>query len=434
MRQNTFHNLPIETFSSRQKVATNNSSKSTKPAARFLIHFLAGTIVAGSVFLSGVFKRGGAKDIDARYFYVAAKCWAAGQSPYQSTRYDASFRAAFGSPPEALFVAYPPTLIPIVLPMAPFDWPVAAALFSCMNFGAAMALYCACYRMVRESVGTPLRLGHWLWVVMASTIGGIGGTIFTGQSSVFITAACALAIVGCRLGRMWLTVIGLVLATAKPHLSGPLILFVLLFEPRQRRALAIVAGVVAILVAYAAMVDSNLLHSYLDSIHTYNTLSQNDPAKQLGAVSLFLQFGIPLAAAQWLGILCLIIVLVLTACILKYSRESLTQVPIALMLLTFSTGLARGIQGYDVCCYAMGIALAATLNFRFRCALLIPALLVWRPGLLDKFGMVISGNHVASFAWLGLLTGTVIIAVLQFRSYWINRSSTFVAEELLGHS
>ena len=350
------------------------------------------------------------------------------QVSLRAATYDAGFRATFGSHPKALFVAYPPTLIPVVLPMAPFDWPVAAALFSWMNFGAAMALYWACYRMVRESIGSPLGLKHWLWVVLASTIGGIGGTIFTGQSSVFITSACALAIVGCRLERMWLTVVGLVVATAKPHLSGPLILFILLFEPRQRRAVAIAAGVVAILVAYAAIVDSNLPHSYLDSIQTYNTLSVNDPAKLLGAVSLFLQFGIPLAAAQWLGILCLLIVLVLTGCLLRYSRRSLTQIPVALMLLTFSIGLARGIHGYDVCCYAMGVALLATLDFRYRCALLIPALLVWRPQLLDKVRLVVSGHQVASFAWLGLLTGTVIIAALQLRSYWINRCSALIAE------
>lgn len=402
------------------------NTKSTKPEAQFLIHILAGIIVAGSVFFSGVFKHGDAKDIDTRYFYAAAKCWGTGKSPYEPATYDASFRAIFGTDPDALFVAYPPTLIPVVLPIAPFDWPVAAALFSVMNFGAAMALYWACYRMVRESVGSPLRLKHWFWVVLASTIGGISGTIFTGQSSVFITAACALAIVGCRLGRMWLTVVGLVVATAKPHLSGPLILFILLFEPRQRRAVALAAGIIAILVAYSAAVDSNLMRSYLGSMHTYNSLSQNDPAKLQGAVSLLLHFGISLAVAQWLGILCLFLVLVLTGWFLRHTHQSLTRIPVVLMLLTFSTGLARGIQGYDVCCYAIGIALVATLDFRYRCALLIPALLLWRPGLLDR--LVVSGTHVASFAWLGLLIGTVIIAAMQLRSYWINRSSDLVAE------
>ena len=406
----------------------NATSKPKNPATRFLIAILASCIVAGSVLFSGVIKRGGAKDVDARYFYVVAKCWAGGKSPYEPSTYDASFRATFGSHPDALFVAYPPTLILVVLPMAPFDWPVAAALFSWMNFGAAMALYWACYRMVRESIGSPLGLKHWLWVVLASTIGGIGGTIFTGQTSVFVTASCALAIVGCRLERMWLTVVGLVVATAKPHISGPLILFILLFEPRQRRAVAIASGVIAILVAYAAIVDSNLLNSYLGSVHTYNTLSVNDPAKLLGAVSLFLGMGILPAVAQWLGVVCLLFVLALTVWLIRYSGGSITRIPLALMLLTFSIGLARGIQGYDVCCYAMGVALVATLTFRYRCALLIPALFLWRPVLLDGFRSVISGHQVVSCAWLGLLIGTIIVSTLQVRSYLVSRSSPLAAD------
>jgi hypothetical protein len=68
-----------------------------KPTARLLNHVLAGSIVAGNVFLSGVFKKGDAKDIDARCFYVAAKCWAAGKSPYDPTIHDARFLAIFGS-------------------------------------------------------------------------------------------------------------------------------------------------------------------------------------------------------------------------------------------------------------------------------------------------------------------------------------------------
>ena len=68
-----------------------------KPTARLLNHVLAGSIVAGSVFLSGVFKKGDAKDIDARCLYVAAKCWAAGTSPYGPAIYDARFIAIFGS-------------------------------------------------------------------------------------------------------------------------------------------------------------------------------------------------------------------------------------------------------------------------------------------------------------------------------------------------
>ncbi|MBV8672969.1 MAG: DUF2029 domain-containing protein, partial [Acidobacteriaceae bacterium] len=314
------------------------------------------------------------------------------------------------------------------LPMAPFAWPVAAALFSLMNFAAAMVLFWACYSIVRESVGVPLRLKHWFWVVLASSIGGIAGTIFTGQTSVFTAAASALAIAGCRLQRTWLIVVGLVIATAKPHLSGPLILFIFLFEPRQRRAIAIAAGMIAAVVGYAAMVDSNLLHSYLNSVRTYNALAANDPVKQIGIVPLLLHFGISAQIGGWLGLLSLIFVLGLTALLLKHCRCALTQVPLALMLLAFSIGLARPIQGYDVCCYAIGIALLATLDLRSQAALLAPSLLIWRPALLSGLHLTISANLLSTLAWLGLLIGSVIIAALRLRSDEAVRTTPLAAE------
>ena len=103
-----------------------------------------------SIFYSGLIKTTAATDIDARYFHVAAECWASGESPYDATRYKARYRATFNSAPDALFVAYLPTLIPAILPMALLDWPAAARLFAVFNFSAAMLLLWAGYRLVRE--------------------------------------------------------------------------------------------------------------------------------------------------------------------------------------------------------------------------------------------------------------------------------------------
>jgi hypothetical protein len=405
------------------------SSLFTRLTLRRLISVIAVSIVAGSVLFSGVIRHGGVKDVDARYFYAAAKCWAAGKSPYETAVYNATFYASFDSYPEAT-VAYLPTLMLLVLPMAPFDWPRAATLFSLMNFGAAMVLFWACCRIVRELVGSPLRLTHWLWIVLACTIGGIAGTIFTGQTSVFVTAACALAVLGCRIQRTLLTVIGLVVASAKPHLSGPLLLFIFLFEPRQRGAVAIAAACIVAFVGYAAMVDSNLFHSFIDSVSTYKTFSANDPAKQIGAVPLLLYFGISLKVGQWLGALSLITVLGLAMLLLKYCRCSLTQSPYALILLVFSIGIAQPIHQYDLCCYAIGVALLATLDFRYQCALLPPTLIIWRPELLNGLLVTLPVNQSATLAWLSLLVGSVIIAILRLRSKQLVGASPLAAESI----
>jgi hypothetical protein len=363
----------------------------------------------GSVFYSGVLKQSDARNVDAKYFYVAARCWATGRSPYERATYEAVFRSEFGSPPAAQFVAYLPTLMLVTLIMAPFEWPVAANIFAWLNFAAAMLLFWACYRLVRESIGTRLQPVHWFWVVIAATIGGISGTILTGQTSVFVAAAGALALVGARLQRTWLTVVGLVVASAKPHVSGPIILCIALFEPRQRKAVLIAAVIAALVCGYAALVDSNLISSYLGSVVTYKSLATNDPAGQVGLVSLFLRIGVSTQFAQVCGLGGLLAVLGLVALLLRrYPIERLSESSTAMMLVTFSVGLARPIQGYDLCAYAVGIALLATKEMYFQAALLIPALLVWRPGLLQKLSMLAPDNQVATIAWLALLMGCIV--------------------------
>ena len=77
------------------------------------VGFVAVLVMVCSIFYSGLIKPIAARDIDARYFYVAARCWASGESPYDATRYKAKYRATFNSEPDALFVAYLPTLMPV---------------------------------------------------------------------------------------------------------------------------------------------------------------------------------------------------------------------------------------------------------------------------------------------------------------------------------
>ena len=53
--------------------------------------------------------------------------------------------------------------------------------------------------------------------------------------------------------------------------------------------------------------------------------------------------------------------------------------------MIFSVAVAFPIHGYDLCCYAPGIALIATRIRRYQAALFVPALIIWRPALVHKF-------------------------------------------------
>lgn len=391
-------------------------------ARRYLVPCLAICIVMGSIFYSGVVTRGVAKDVDARYFYVAAKCWSVGESPYQPQIYEAAFSSTFGTSPSAVFAGYLPTIITIILPMAFFSWPIASVLFSLMNFVAAMALFWACYFLIVDATKGRLQLSSWIWLVVASTIGGVAGTIFTGQTSVFVTAAMALALVGCRLQRTLLVVIGLVICSAKPHLSGPIALFILLFEPLQRRAVAIAGAVSGAICLYAAWVDGNLLHSYTNSIRAYSAIAENDPNRQIGVVPLLQSLGIAPQACQWIAWSLLLVILVIAGRLLLRTRQPFGQNSLVVMLIVLSVGIARPIHGYDVCSYSVGIAMIAVLSRRMQLILAFPALIIWRPGILTKLHPPLAANVILSLAWLGVVVAIVVMVTYQLRmSYMLNK-------------
>ena len=370
---------------------------------RNFIGVAAVLVIVCSVFYSGLMKPIGARDIDARYFYVAARCWASGESPYDATLYTERYRALFDSEPDALFVAYLPTLMPAILPMAALDWKAAARLFAVLNFSGAMLLLWAGHRLLREMLGTPLRPIHWLWLTLGITIGGVSATISTGQTSLLMSVACAVAVLGCRLHNRWMVVAGTVIASAKPHLSAPILLFIFLFEPAQRKSMFIAGGIIVAFVAYAAMLDGNFFVNYVGAIKTYNALPTNDPKLLIGLGSFLSRTPLSPLASQVFGIVLLAIALTLAGALHRNSRRERGSA-LALMLVFFTIGVLHPIQGYDVCMYAMGISLCSMQSRRMQLLYLVPTILLWRPSLLGRLFSGSAAFPSANLGWLLLLT------------------------------
>jgi hypothetical protein len=371
------------------------------------VGLVAVLVMVCSIFYSGLIKPTAARDIDARYFYVAARCWASGESPYDATRYKARYRATFNSEPDALFVAYLPSLMPAILPMAPLDWRAAARLFAAINFSAAMLLLWASYKLVRELLGAPLRLTHWSWLTLGITIGGVSGTISTGQTSLLVTAACALALLGCRLQNQLMVIVGTVIASAKPHLSAPILLFILMFEPTQRRSMFIAGAIIMAFIAFAAALDENFFANYLGAFKTYNAISNNDPKLQIGLGSFLAHTEMSPLAIQVVSLGALAISLTLAGVLRRRGDLGTRGSALALILVFFSIGIVHPIQGYDLCIYAMGISLCSMLSLRMQLMYLVPAILLWRPTLISKAVPALTTASLADLGWLMLLTGCI---------------------------
>jgi hypothetical protein len=374
------------------------------------IGLVAVLVMVGSIFYSGLIRPIGARDIDARYFYVAAKCWASGESPYDVTRYMARFRATFKSEPDGLFAAYLPTLMPIILPMAPLNWWAASRLFAALNFAAAMILVWSSYRLIRELLGAPLQLMHWSWLTFGTTVGGVSATIATGQTSLLITAACAAALLGCRLKNDSMVIAGAVIASAKPHLAAPVFLFILMFEPAQRKSMLIAASIIAAFIAYTAALDGHFVSDYLGGINAYNAISNNDPKAQIGLGSFLASTDLSPVALQVLSVAVLAVSLTLAGVLYRRNIPDGRGIALALALVLFSTGIVHTIHGYDVCIYAMGISLCSLLSRRMQLVYIVPAIFLWRPTVLSRAIPGLTAVSIADLGWLILLTGCIYSA------------------------
>ncbi len=372
---------------------------------------IAIVVMVCSIFYSGLIKTVGARDVDARYFYVAAKSWAALESPYDSARYTDRYRAIFNSESDGPFAAYLPTLMPVILPMAAFEWRAAARWLAALNFSAAMLLLWASYRLLKELLGAPLRLMHWSWLTLGITIGGVSGTISTGQTSLLITAACALALLGCQLQYRSMVIVGTVIASAKPSLSAPILLFIFLVEPSQRKSMLIAGAIIIGFIAYASALDGNLIAHYLAGIDAYNAFPKNGPKAEIGLGSLLASTQLSPRTTQVLSVGALAISLTLAGMV-AHRRHVLDgrASAVALTLVFFSIGILHPIHGYDLCIYAMGISLCSMLSRRIQLVFIAPAICLWRPTLLSKVLPAVTTVAISNLAWVIILTGCIYSA------------------------
>jgi hypothetical protein len=127
---------------------------------------------------------------------------------------------------------------------------------------------------------------------------------------------------------------------------------------------------------------------------------------------------LPRIVVQTLSVIALMISLTLAGSLYRRNVELGGRgKALALMLVFFSIGIVRPIQGYDVCIYAMAISLCSLLSGRLQLAFLVPALLLWRPTLPSKAIQSLNTVSVADLGWLLLLIGCICSAarIVQVR-------------------
>jgi hypothetical protein len=359
------------------------------------------------------------KGSDFESFYGAAMCWFTGHSPYQMEIF--SRQTALYGEPRPFFAGYLPTILPVLIPVGPFSYTTAELVFRCINFLAAIALFWCTMRMVRHFRGGPLTNGDWCWLLGANSLAAVSAPIHFGQTSLLITLAVTVTLVGLMEDWPWLAGAGILISSAKPILSFPLFLFAAIFQRSARRPLiyAILASIP--FVAYAAWTDQNLVQSYFASAHAYTSDPMNRPILMIGLISLLEAFGIAPVAGYAISLAAFVVVAVVTASVLLKQRSKLTDSYAAMALLLLTPGLATPLHNYDFSCFTPAIVLMALMP-RWTAipaaiatlALIVPRLFM-PPIKLDWFQLYIGRDIVYGSAWGVFLLLALAVCVGELR-------------------
>jgi hypothetical protein len=399
----------------RALAVRNISSKAATNAVGLLLLLLAFSYVV----LRGTFAAG-AKDIDARYFFVAGKVWLSGHSPYDFEHYGRVWLQYFEEPTTPGSFAYLPGSILYSAPLGIVDWPTGASVLRALNLSAVLVTVLLGLSYVRRWAGQSLSLVHFGWLAFGMAIGGVPGTILTGQSTVIVCAA-AFAVAALP-SRLWpLLLPALIVASSKPQIAGPVLLVVTLCDHAMRRRI-IGAGVLALLCCLAVlMLDSAPVTHLVQTLSGNAGLGPNSPGRMIGLGPLLWGLSVGGMVAKvlpWLALAGAVLLIVYHAP--KFSTAERRVAPMPLIAGFLLTGLAYPYHGYDTAMFAPVCALCGLLPLR-RQLVFFPALaVIGRPQLVSWLVVraenhEVASNQLVTVFWLSLLVAAIYWCVRDAR-------------------
>jgi hypothetical protein len=253
-------------------------------AARRDVRVVTVTVAAALLLGLGVLGLGhapGDANIDARYFFLAGKFWGAGMNAYVPDGVPPGL-PPMGDALELNDFAYAPTISALCLLVALGSFPLACAIMAALNLLSIAVIAWVGVQTIEEPgphAAAPPACTAQRWFVPALVAGNLA-TIFvvwTGQSTLIVTAALAAAWHLARRGRPVLAGVALAFASTKPTLSAFVVLWFVL--SRQWRVLLAMAPT-ALVFALPAMRAEGPVQVFLDwhaviaryGMHWYNVI------------------------------------------------------------------------------------------------------------------------------------------------------------------
>lgn len=396
---------------------TGNTSNRTLS----IVVLALGTLAALSLLLQfgilGVGRRGGEAFADVKYWYVSARMWLAGASPYDYGQFKAASLQS-GIPETELF-AYPPTSFILGALISPFSFQTAKIAWLAINLCALLAIVVALHEYVKEIFASRIQSSDYIRTFLALLIIVLGNpftthVIWIGQTSLIVAAAIIWAWRSIYNGHPIVGGVLLAVSGAKPQLSA-LVGFWLLLD-RRFLALGVAAVASLALIAVPFSVSGiGLPVEWLSSMQGYQSeatkavaLSHNTNLRSLlHAISLTdthfrLRVDLPLAMLAtfliWLGQdryfserIFYLGFLISVGLLLIFGRDY--DLAAAMPLLVAGAVIARG----NIYRQAFLAVLLLILCFPHRLVMRldVPVLTLWRPvTLLVMLAVIAYWNYV----------------------------------------
>lgn len=255
-------------------------------------------------------------DWDAQYWYAGGKTWLAGESPYDTNAFKRVWINELGeaSLPSRWGVAfvYPPTLLLIGIPMALLPWSLAAPALRIASVLSFIGIILMAVRLGGGAGSRPWReLDTWVCAGMSCLLLSVSQTIYQGQVSLIVVFGMMLAFSASQ-GRSTAVVgvMGLLLASIKPQISLPLLIYVLVRGPHRH----IVVGLLTTVAMSLALLVATPVTALVENVRTslsvhmgeqdWNQLSRYDSLPSLlgttpyakGAAAAGIALGVLVAA------------------------------------------------------------------------------------------------------------------------------------------
>jgi hypothetical protein len=164
--------------------------------------------------------------IDLSVCYVAGVTSVRGSSPYnhaELTDVRQTLSSLAGKPSYPF--AYPPSVIPACVLLSLLPWQGAQGLWKLLNMAFLTASVLLTFRLFR-GMKFGIQDAYLIWsfaFIFSPTV----SVLLVGQSSLFVLCTALLAIVTYKQGKPWSSGFSVALALTKPHLMVPLVLFFL---------------------------------------------------------------------------------------------------------------------------------------------------------------------------------------------------------------